>query len=183
MYTNTWFDDSELKKYIFNFLNPNEVNNILEIGSYEGLSSSYFSNHFLDQENSTLTCVEPFDLSDTTSPLYDGIYINFISNIKQTNNFNKIKLCQVYSNIFFKNNKDKFNFIYIDGSHLIDDIIDDFENSIKCITNNGIIWMDDYLGGENNEIKKCIDSLYKKYKNKLLIIHYGYQIAFRYIGY
>lgn len=179
MYTFRWFDTSELKKYSFIFLNPNEINNILEIGSYEGLSSSYFSDNFLSRNESSLTCVEPFDLNDSTSPLYDGIYFNFINNVKNSKNWNKIRLYQLFSNDFFKVNKKKFNFIYIDGSHLINDIISDFENSIKCITNNGIIWMDDYLGGDNNEIKKCIDDLYEKYKNNLIIIHYGYQIAFR----
>ena len=55
----------------------------------------------------------------------------------------------------------------------------DFSESIKCCKYNGIIWMDDYLGGNNHDIKNCIDEMYNNYKDNLQIIHIGYQIAFR----
>ena len=84
----------------------------------------------------------------------------------------------MYSYKFFKQNTTQlFNFIYIDGSHLPEDIESDFNNSLNILANNGIIWMDDYMSSET--ISNLIDSLYKKNKNILTIIHKGYQIAFR----
>ena len=70
----------------------------------------------------------------------------------------------------------KYNFIYIDGSHLLDDIIADFNGCLQIIEDNGIIWMDDYGAGE---ITRCIDNLYEANRHCLQIIHKGYQIAFR----
>ena len=63
--------------------------------------------------------------------------------------------------IFYK----KYNLIYIDGSHLLDDI---------TIEMNGIIWM-----GDDIIIKNHIDKLYEENKNCLKIIHMGYQISFQ----
>ena len=63
--------------------------------------------------------------------------------------------------IFYK----KYNLIYIDGSHLLDEI---------TIEMNGIIWM-----GDDIIIKNHIDKLYEENKNCLKIIHMGYQIAFQ----
>ena len=72
-FSNTWFDDSELRRNVHHFLNDSDVNHILEIGSFEGASACYFSNNFLNNPKSTLTCIDPFDISDKTSPVYTGI--------------------------------------------------------------------------------------------------------------
>jgi predicted O-methyltransferase YrrM len=87
----------------------------------------------------------------------------------------------MYSSDFFKENTETYNFIYIDGSHRLDDIKIDFFNCIKLIENGGIIWMDDYLGGApgDTSIRDCIDQLYEMHKDQLQIIHKGYQIAFK----
>lgn len=178
-FSNTWFDDSELKSNIDKYLDPNKINTILEIGSFEGASACFFSNNYLNAEGSTLTCVDPFDVSDSTSPLYQDIKNIFLNNIILSKNWQKIRLQSMYSNEFFKDNTKHFNFIYIDGSHLIENIQQDFNNALNVCTSDGIIWMDDYLGGQDNKIKTCIDNLYEHNKNKLEIIHIGYQIGFR----
>ena len=55
----------------------------------------------------------------------------------------------------------------------------DFNNCLNIIEMNGIIWMDDYRGGDGIIIKEHIDKLYEENKNCLKIIHMGYQIAFQ----
>ena len=178
-FSNNWFNDSELKKNINKYLKPDQENHILEIGVFEGAGSCFFSNNYLDAEGSTLTCVDPFDVSDTTSPVYCDIKTKFINNIGKSKHWQKSRLCNIRSANFFKKNIQKFNFIYIDGSHIVENIKHDFSESIKCCKYNGIIWMDDYLGGNNHDIKNCIDEMYNNYKDNLQIIHIGYQIAFR----
>ena len=84
---------------------------------------------------------------------------------------------QLFSNDFFKRNVNTFTFIYIDGSHLPEDIKQDFINSLSIIRIGGIIWMDDYASSE--QVTTLIDSLYNDNKDTLSIIHKGYQIAFR----
>lgn len=174
-FTVTWFQYSELKQHLHNFLSNNTINKILEIGSFEGASSCYFSDNFLDTKGSTLTCVDPFSTSDTTSPVYDNIKQVFINNIKSSKNWQKVRLRQLTSRDFFEQNIDTFTFIYIDGSHTLEDITQDFLGALKIIELNGIIWMDDYLSSE--PVTKLIDSLYDE--NVLTVIHKGYQIAFK----
>jgi len=36
-------------------------------------------------------------------------------------------------------------------------------NSFKCLKSNGIMWMDDYLGGYDESIKNSMDSFLKFY--------------------
>jgi predicted O-methyltransferase YrrM len=176
-FTTSWFDLSELKEYLHRFIEFNDIHNFLEIGSFEGASACFISDNYLNEKGSTLVCVDPFDTSDSTSPVYSNMKSVFINNISKSKNWNKIRLRQLYSDDFFKKNKNTYSFIYIDGSHLLEDIESDFNNSLKIIRNNGIIWMDDYASSK--QVTELIDRLYEENKQKLNIIHKGYQIAFR----
>ena len=176
IFTNTWFINSEIKELLFNYVNKSTINKILEIGSYEGASACFFSDHLLDNQLSHITCVDPFSINDTTSPLNNTTKIHFYNNIRRSKNYNKVLVEEMYSTDFYKKNDKTYNFIYIDGSHLLDNIITDFNNCLQIIEYNGIIWMDDYGAGE---ITSCIDNLYEANKHCLQIIHKGYQIAFR----
>jgi beta-1,4-mannosyl-glycoprotein beta-1,4-N-acetylglucosaminyltransferase len=175
-FTNTWFEYSEIKHVLLNYIGKSSCNKILEIGSYEGASACFFSDNLLDNEQSFITCVDPFSENDTTSPLNNTTKIHFYNNIRNSKHYNKMLVEEMYSTDFYKKNDKTYNFIYIDGSHLLEDIITDFNNCLQIIEDNGIIWMDDYGAGE---ITNCIDNLYEKNKHRLQIIHKGYQIAFR----
>lgn len=59
-FTKNWFDNTEIRSKINFFINSNEKHHILEIGSYEGASSVYFSEHFLNHPESKMICVDPF---------------------------------------------------------------------------------------------------------------------------
>jgi hypothetical protein len=86
---------------------------------------------------------------------------------------------KITSDIFFKNNKKTYNFIYIDGSHEVDFIERDMENSFKVLEKNGIMWMDDYNGGDGIQIKNIMNKFLEKYKNEYELIHQGYQLAIK----
>ena len=58
-FTRNWFNNSVIKKKIKTFINSENINKILEIGSWEGQSSVYFSDNLLDNINSFLICVDP----------------------------------------------------------------------------------------------------------------------------
>ena len=59
-YTQSWFLGAEIKDLSLIFLDSSSTNNILEIGCYEGLSSVFFADNFLNSPRSSLTCVDPF---------------------------------------------------------------------------------------------------------------------------
>ena len=170
-----WFMVSEIRLNIFNFVNTSMPMRILEIGSYEGMSSCFFSDMCLNTDGSRLTCVDPFDLSDCNTPMDITVEELFLSNIKNSTNYNKVKIYKEYSDTFFEKNTETYNFIYIDGSHVPEQIVRDMDNAYKCLETNGIMWMDDYRG--NTNITSAIDEWIKN--NRVEIIWTGYQIAIR----
>jgi hypothetical protein len=186
IYTQNWFLESEIKQKILNspyscYINKNNKNNILEIGCFEGLSSVFFADNFLTNNESTLTCIDPFLHIDNNDhfKLLNNVENNFNHNISICENSNKITIHKITSDDFFKINNKKFNFIYIDGCHETEFIRRDMENSFACLESNGIMWMDDYDGGDGIKIKNTMDDFLKKYNNQYEIIHKGYQLAIR----
>lgn len=181
-YTQTWFLESEIKKNILDYLNNTTQNNILEIGCYEGLSSVFFADNLLNNIKSSMICVDPFlliDNNDHSRLLQNNEEKNFDFNISNCDNTDKITIRKITSDKFFETNSNFFNFIYIDGCHNPDFIIRDMKNSFKYLNKDGIMWMDDYLGGDGITIKKTMDSFLEEYKGKYEIINKGYQLAIK----
>ena len=178
-FSTNWFKISEIKKNILNIVDTTHSHNILEIGSFEGASACFFSDNLLETSDSTLTCVDPFDVQDETTSLTQTTKSVFYENIKKSKNYDKIKVIELYSKNFYKINTKKYDIIYIDGSHLLKDITIDFINCLNIIEDNGIIWMDDYLGGNGETMKEHINNLYIQHKHNLKLIHIGYEFAFQ----
>ena len=181
-YSQTWFLSSEIKNKLSNFLDKSKENKILEIGSFEGLSSVFFADNFIDNQKSNLTCVDPFlsiNNNDHSQFLQNNEERNFDYNILTCKNSHKITVHKITSDIFFKNNNKSYNFIYIDGCHEADFIKRDMENSFKILEKNGIMWMDDYCGGDGIQIKNTMNNFLKKYKDQYELIHIGYQLAIK----
>jgi hypothetical protein len=130
-----------------------------------------------------MDCVDPFliiDTNDHASLLLNNQEYNFDNNISNSKNYNKITIHKITSDEFFINNKKTYNFIYIDGSHDIEFIKRDMENSFKVLDKDGIMWLDDYGGGPSDPNKKCkipMDNFLSKYYGLYTIIHKGYQLA------
>jgi len=116
---------------------------ILEIGSFEGLSSFYFLDFF---KVAKIHCVETFTGSDEHSEYdFNRIKKNFSSNMSKFET--RYQLFDGSSDKFFTSNidNDNFDIVYIDGSHKYEDVLNDAKNSIKLLNKNGIIIFDDFL--------------------------------------
>jgi hypothetical protein len=104
----------------------------LEIGVEYGLT---FTNvHFLDK-----TGVDPdpkFEVEDKDS----------------------LKL--LTSDDFFEKNEKIFDVIFIDGMHQCEYVLKDVNNSIKCLSDNGVIFIDDILPSSYNEQLKIPNKHY-----------------------
>ena len=105
--------------------------------------------------------------------------MNFDFNISNCKNIDKITINKITSDIFFENNNQTFNVIYIDGCHEPDFIKRDMENSFNILQKNGIMWMDDYGGGDGIQIKNTMNTFLEKYKGQYELIHQGYQLAIK----
>jgi hypothetical protein len=180
-YTKTWFIHCELRYQLIIFLDKTKENNILEIGCYEGLSSVFFADNFINNQKSSLTCVDPFlhiDNNDHRQLLQNDEELNFDYNISNCKNTDKITIHKFTSDIFFEINDKTYNFIYIDGCREPDFIKRDMENSFKFLDKEGIMWINDYEGG-NCDSKKVMDDFLEKYIGYYVVIHKGYQLAIK----
>ena len=181
-YSQTWFLNSEIKNFLIHFLDESKPNNILEIGCFEGLSSVFFADNFINHKDSSLTCVDPFltiDSNDHKLFLQNNEEKNFDFNVSICQNFDKIIIYKTTSDNFFKFNNKIYNFIYIDGCHEPNFIQRDMENSFNVLDINGIMWMDDYGGGDGIQIKNTMNEFLHKYKGLYELIHTGYQLAIK----
>jgi len=127
-----------------NLKNKENIKNMLEIGSYEGRSAVFFLNLF---SNSTITCVDTWDGGAEEQKFLNSKIIekNFDTNLKKYSELNRLKKFKTTSNDFFKNNKDKFDLIYVDGDHSCKQVYIDINNSWKILNKNGFLILDDYL--------------------------------------
>jgi len=178
-----WFYKSEIYQNAKFFLGKENRKKfkMLEIGSFEGLSTTFFIDNFLGKSDSTLTAVDPFILyseNDHISLLNHKQIKNFFYNISQSKYPEKVQYIGLTSDHFFEVNKNKYNFIYIDGMHTKEQIPKDIINSWNSLLIDGIIWMDDYLG-DNSKLKKSFDQTIASLKGKYEVIHRGYQIAIK----
>lgn len=182
-FTQEWFHTCDFQNLInAGLFDPSKTWKILEIGCLEGSSSTYFSDHLMNQPDSRLVCVDPFDADNPTTPqTKGGSYTKqiFLENMAKSKNGDKMTLIEKYSSDFYKTNTDTFNIIYIDGSHLVEDVYLDFNECLKILEPGGIMWMDDYLCGDGVSVRDCIDKAYDENKDKLEIIFKRYQIGFK----
>lgn len=144
------------------------------------MSSVFFADNFIDNTNSSLTCVDPFltiDNNDHKQFLQNNEEKSFDFNTSICKNADKITIHKITSDDFFKKNNNMYNFIYIDGCHEPEIIKRDMENSFNFLQKNGIMWMDDYGGGDGIQIKNAMNTFLEKYTGTYIILHNGYQLA------
>jgi SAM-dependent methyltransferase len=152
----------------------------LEIGSFEGRSSVFVGKYF--KNLISIDAVDTFFGSDEHPSMkinFEKVFSNFKNNTAFLNK--KIFIHKMKSEDFFKNNKKKFNIIYIDGSHHYNDVLKDLESSYKILDPDGIILCDDFLWNWYKDFKlnpgNAIIDFLKKYK--MQIIHIGNQVILK----
>ena len=138
--------------YLNNYFKySNDISNILEIGSYEGRSAIFFLKMF---KNSKITCVDTWSGSDEhLKQNFSIIETNFDTNTKLYQNENRLKKIKTTSNVFFSNNFQSFDLIFVDGDHSSDQVKKDINNSWKILNNGGYLILDDYLWWYYKDLK------------------------------
>ena len=137
-----WFgQNSQIWIHFFKKFNLEKKKiDILEIGSFEGLSASFFLRYL---KKSKLVTVDSLNKNTL-------FYRNFKKNKKKLRSF---KFHNITSNNFFKKyEKDKYDIIYIDGGHDCNAVINDGKSSFKILKKNGILIFDDLLYEYKNKI-------------------------------
>jgi glycosyltransferase involved in cell wall biosynthesis len=151
---------------------------MLEIGSFEGLSTCYFLNNLLAHPESRLTCIDPFTGSIEHSQLdLSTLYTRFIANIVNTCAFHKVSIMQGFSNNILPEllvKKEKYDVIYVDGSHTAFDVLSDAVMSFYLLKVGGIMIFDDYLWPGSPDIsyvpKAGVDAFVNVFYTKIQVI-------------
>ena len=146
-FTKDW--NHEFIKNTNQFLNK-KFDLCLEIGSFEGLTSSYIAENLLSKDGE-LICVDPltdvylntdlteYDIERNIKDFgyFKNQYSRFHNNVREHLDSNRIKLIRslsvdAFPDLIYKY-ENKFDFIYIDGDHRPEGVyIDDSIDTWRC---------------------------------------------------
>lgn len=167
--------------------------NALEIGSYEGASALWQMENILTNKQARLTCVDTwqgsdehkkyawdcFDMNAYTEKFFDHNLRPFVDSgrvIKKRGTSMEI-LQQL------KTEQEKFDFIYVDGSHHADDVYRDGVAAFELLNPGGIIIFDDYdesfYDNPEHNPKAAVDRFVREFSSKLTILGSGRQYCIK----
>jgi hypothetical protein len=131
-------------------LSPTFIKNKINI-LIRPMNKIVYENNFYNRASFILRALNKFNLKKCTY-LEIGVCDNTVFNIIPLDLKNKIGIDPVRggthrttSDIFFKNNKKKFDIIFIDGLHAYKQCQKDCLNSLKFLNKNGFIFFHDFL--------------------------------------
>lgn len=194
-FTEKWFNPKELTTIFQSF--PKQEINFLEIGSFEGESTVWFIENILTNENSKITCIDPWSkysqdndsFNSYNKPKTEWDFSNhkntFLSNIKKTGFENKVIIIEGLSHEklpILISEGNLYDIIYIDGNHTSAFVLTDAIMSWFLLKKGGMMIFDDYLWGKPEKTsspKIGVDSFIKSFQDYLDITHNDYRIAIR----
>lgn len=129
------------------FLNRSEPVNILEIGSWEGRSSLFLLTYFTQ---GCLTAVDTWaggdEHQDKSSVELQGLEKRFDANLAScSSRLTKRKGSSLHVLPELVEEAQKFDLIYVDGSHFADDVLSDSINAWRLLEQDGLMIFDDLL--------------------------------------
>lgn len=162
----------------------------IEIGSYEGRSTIWTVENMLI-DGSSILCVDTWAGGEEHKPMgedMDCVESRFNYNISLlAERHPQRKVTKVKSTSYEAIAKyaaragDKFDFAYIDGSHIARDVLTDACMLWPLINSGGIVVFDDYVWGEPRDVlhrpKLAVDTFTTLFSEELRIVHSGYQLV------
>lgn len=163
---------------------------MLQIGAYTGDASLWlWENILINNPESVLIDVDTWQGSDEPSHHqmnWDIVETVYDAKTQEAQLKRKIVKVKSTSDWFFKNNIEKYDFIYIDGDHTSYGVLKDAVNAFEYLNVGGIIAFDDYRWsaglGILKEPKLAIDAFSVVNSDKILTIVDGYQRWYKRIG-
>jgi tetratricopeptide (TPR) repeat protein len=159
---------------------------VLEIGSWEGRSTCWLLENILTHETASITCLDTFEGSLEHHEWYEKDYIKSVEqrfdfNIAKTGTPEKVqKLIGRSQDLMRSLPLNAFDLLYIDGSHLASDVLEDAVIGWRLVKVGGIIIFDDYyftfdeFPEQNTQIG--IDAFMAAFSQKVEVIYQGYQV-------
>ena len=163
-FTNTWFvRNIDISMKILQNLFKDKPVKILEIGSHEGRSAIWMLNNLCCLEGSSLTSIDSYKVDDTTSPVETYTYKLFQHNMSLCKERKKFDQHIGYSKDILPKLVEQnkiYDIIYVDGSHLMDDVFTDMTYSNQMLRKGGIMLLDD-VGFNQNSVQSVMGAIKK----------------------
>jgi len=153
-YTQDWFDRCipSWTKYLDKYKGKENLR-FLEVGSYEGRSTCWLLDNILTHLSSKIKCFDLFEgcssQGEWSKELYDRynmseVFRNFISNVSSYGDRVEYRVGVSQELLRELGHSPLFDFIYIDGSHIACDVLEDSVLAFRLLKPNGIMILDDY---------------------------------------
>jgi len=170
----------------------NQEIKVLEIGTYSGISLinivklipnsigygvDKWSNYIEGNIEKNVEILNNIDELKVESSFYKNIEIEGLNDRVKGIKGDSV---EVLMNMIKTN--DKYDFVYVDGSHLALDCFADLILSWELLNKRGIMAIDDYLynyepnNGNFESPHEGINRFFKKYEGKYKILHMGYRV-------
>lgn len=189
-FTQDWFSNNIEKWSILLKSLEGKPTEALEIGCFEGRATKWMLENILTHDDSRITVIDTFagsiehrdghadhDFSNTEAIFDFNVWMPY------RNKVTKIKDRSFDALVAFNTgyvNK-KYDFIYIDGSHVSKDVMADALLAWPLLAKDGIMIFDDYLWQPYNkphmEPKLAIDAFMKMMFDESVVLDVGYQVA------
>jgi predicted O-methyltransferase YrrM len=152
---------------------PNLV--FLEIGCFEGRATIWLLGNILASKTSKIHCID----------IFEGDYEQrFDHNMKVARCEDQVTKIKGYSQEALRQLPlNHYDFIYVDGSHVVSDVLEDAVLAFRLLKSGGIMIFDDYewdwFNDEYLVPKMAIDAFLRIYARKCELLHKGYQVILR----
>ncbi len=164
----------------------------LEIGCYEGRGTLWFLDNILTHEKATMTVLDWFKGGDehrayglnttTVRDLFDNNLADYRSKKKLRDVLHMRSDCglHILRDRATSMGDNKFDFIYIDGSHNASDVLCDAVMAWPLLQPGGILIFDDVewkFQGPLTEPKIAVESFLKCFQGQYQLLHQEWQVA------
>jgi predicted O-methyltransferase YrrM len=159
----------------------------LEIGSYEGRSTRWLLENVLTHATSRIYCIDTWQGNmehHEDNHNMSMVRKNFLHNIRP---YKKKVTCFINpSQEVIRNNPgifrtERFDFIYIDGSHVASDVLEDAIYSFRLLKQGGLLLFDDYIWDRYQEVelnpRLAIDCWLACFKGQYQLLHKETQVC------
>jgi len=174
----------DVQTHHLKLVSENRPLHLLEIGSYEGASTTFFIDNFMDHDDASIVSIDPFCNDDKNSPVSDDTKRNFVHNISMTKYPDKHTLIQKFSYQALPDlilERHKYNYILVDGSHETADVLNDALLVYHLLEPRGILFFDDYdffsTATTTTNVRKGIDRFLEIYGHEFDTLWENYHLV------
>jgi len=164
-----WFNFQEVYSNAVNMFADNSL--FVEIGSWKGTSSTYMGVELINanKKNTKFVCIDTWGENDDgeylseDSIINNTVYQEFLNNIKplQEEGLNIIPIKNRSDLAVTEFADNSIDFIYIDGSHLYENVKNDILLYLSKMKNNSIIAGHDW---QSDDVRRAVEECFGKDK-------------------